>query len=146
MKENEILGNNKEHPEHYEVLSGLSLLISRSGKNRKTEGLQGKKVKKTTSCNTDLCVTQGRLFLIFSWVLSGYQFLPFWKKLRMRGVTLKYLILLPLNCGRGFGGYIVDYAVYALYLVYYSAGGGVKHFIWDSCPVRGHKVAGHNRS
>ena len=26
----------------------------------------------------------------FSWILSGYQFLPFWKKLRMRGVTLKY--------------------------------------------------------
>ena len=60
----------------------------------KTERLrsqQGKnKYKKTTSCNTDLCVTQGRLILIFSWVLSGYQFLPFWKKLRMRGVTLKY--------------------------------------------------------
>ena len=48
------------------MLSGLSLLISRSGKNRKTEGLQGKnKYMKTTSCNTDLCVTQGRLFLIF---------------------------------------------------------------------------------
>ena len=41
-----------------------------------------------------MCVTQGRLILIFSWVLSGYQFLPFWKKLRMRGVTLKYIITL----------------------------------------------------
>ena len=81
------------------MLSGLSLLISRSGKNRKTEGLQGKKVKKTTSCNTDLCVTQGRLILVFSWVLSGYQFLPFWKKLRMRGFTLKYLRFIPtLKC------------------------------------------------
>ena len=94
MKESEIVGKNEEYPVHYEVLSGLSLLISRSGKNRKTEGLQGKKVKKTTSCNTDLCVTQGRLILIFSWVLSGYQFLPFWKKLRMRGVTLKYIMTL----------------------------------------------------
>lgn len=91
MKESEIFGNNEEYPEHYEVLSGLSLLLSRSGKNRKTEGLQGKKVKKMTSCNTDLCVTQGRLILVFSWVLSGYQFLPFWKKLRMRGFTLKYV-------------------------------------------------------
>ena len=44
---------------HYEVLSGLSLLISRSGKNRKTEVLQGKnKYKKTTSCNTDVCYTR----------------------------------------------------------------------------------------
>ena len=59
-------------------------------KTERRKGLQGKKSqKKTTSCNTDLCVTQGRLILIFSWVLSGYQFLPFWKKLRMRGVTLK---------------------------------------------------------
>ena len=54
--------------------------------------------------------------------------------------------LFPLNCGRGFGGYIVDYAVYALYLVYYSAGCGVKHVIGDSRPVRGHKIACHNRS
>lgn len=32
-----IDGKNEEYPVHYEVLSGLSLLISRSGKNRKTE-------------------------------------------------------------------------------------------------------------
>lgn len=63
---------------HYEVLSSVSLLFSRSGKNRKTEVIaRENKYKKTTSCNTDLCVTQGRLILIFSWVLSGYQFLPF---------------------------------------------------------------------
>ena len=97
---------------HDEVLSSVSLLISRSGKNRKTEGLQGKKSqKKTTSCNTDLCVTQGRLILVFSWVLSGYQFLPFWKKLRMRGVTLKYLVLFPLDRSGGFGGNIVHNAI-----------------------------------
>lgn len=141
-----IMGKNEEYPVHYEVLSGLSLLISRSGKNRKTEGLQGKKVKKTTSCNTDLCVTQGRLILVFSWVLSGYQFLPFWKKLRMRGFTLKYMKSFPLNSRGGFGGYVVDYAVYALNLVYYAAGGGVKDVVGDSRPVGGHKVAGHNRS
>ena len=71
-----IDGKNEEYPEHYEVLSGLSLLISRSGKNRKTEVLQGKnKYKKTTSCNTDLCVTQGRLirdFLGFSQDINFY--------------------------------------------------------------------------
>ena len=37
-----IDGKNEEYPVHYEVLSSVSLLFSRSGKNRKTEGLQGK--------------------------------------------------------------------------------------------------------
>ena len=41
MKESEIVRKNEKYPVHYEVLSGLSLLISRSEKNRKTEGLQG---------------------------------------------------------------------------------------------------------
>ena len=71
------MGKNEEYPEHYEELSGLSLLFSRSEKNRKTEGLQGKKVKKTTSCNTDLCVTQGRLILIFSGFSQDINFYPF---------------------------------------------------------------------
>ena len=53
---------------------------------------------------------------------------------------------LPLNSRGGFGGYVVDYAVYALNLVYYAAGGGVKDVVGDSRPVGGHKVAGHNRS
>ncbi len=34
MKEFEIGGKKEEYPENYEVLSGVSLLISRSGKNR----------------------------------------------------------------------------------------------------------------
>ena len=78
MRYSGIDGKNEEYPVHYEVLSGLSLLFSRSGKNRKTEVIaRENKYKKTTSCNTDLCVTQGRLILIFSWVLSGYHILPF---------------------------------------------------------------------
>ena len=48
-----IDGKNEEYPVHYEVLSGLSLLFSRSGKNRKTEVIaRENKYKKTTSCNT----------------------------------------------------------------------------------------------
>lgn len=52
---------------HDEVLSSVSLLISRSGKNRKTEGLQGKiSQKKTTSCNTqNVCYTRSFDFAIF---------------------------------------------------------------------------------
>ncbi len=42
MKDNEIGGKKEEYPENYEVLSGLSLLISRSGKNRNTEVISRK--------------------------------------------------------------------------------------------------------
>ena len=56
MKENEILGNNEEHPEHYEVLSGLSLLISRSGKNRKTEVITRDNKYKKRPYVTRMCV------------------------------------------------------------------------------------------
>ena len=120
---------------HDEVLSSVSLLISRSGKNRKTEGLQGKKSqKKTTSCNTDLCVTQGRLILVFSWVLSGYQFLPFWKKLRMRGVTLKYLVLFPLaleNCNLNNFVWVFLHTLSGVFRL--SAKYGLSRFLLSSC-------------
>ena len=56
MKENEILGNNEEHPEHYEVLSGSSLLISRSGKNRKTEVITRENKYKKRPYVTRMCV------------------------------------------------------------------------------------------
>ena len=63
------------------------------------------------------------------------------KTLENKGFSGKWR-LLPLNSCRGFGGYIVDYAVNALDLVYYAAGGGVKHLIRDARPVCRHKVAG----
>ena len=52
----------------------------------------------------------------------------------------------PLYSRGGFGGYVVDNAVYALNLVYYAAGGGIENIIRYSRPVGGHKVAGHNSS
>ena len=42
LKNKGIIRNSQKYQKHYEVLSSVSLLISRSGKNRKTEVLQGK--------------------------------------------------------------------------------------------------------
>ncbi len=50
---------------HYEVLSSVSLLFSRSGKNRKTEGLQGKKVKRKRPHVTRICVLHKVVYLLF---------------------------------------------------------------------------------
>ena len=65
MKESEIVGNNEEYPVHYEVLSGLSLLISRSGKNRKAEGLQGKNKYKKRPHVTRICVLHKVVYFLF---------------------------------------------------------------------------------
>ena len=82
MKESEIVGKNEEYPEHYEVLSGLSLLISRSGKNRKTEGLQGKKVKRKRPHVTRNWVLHKVVdflfFLGFSQDITFYPFEDMW--------------------------------------------------------------------
>ena len=56
MRYSGIDGKNEEYPVHYEVLSGLSLLFSRSGKNRKTEVLQGKISIKKRPHVTRICV------------------------------------------------------------------------------------------
>ena len=78
LKESEIVGKNEEYPEHYEVLSGLSLLISRSGKNRKTEVITRENKYKKRPYVTRMCVLHKVIFLILSWFFSGYQLLPFW--------------------------------------------------------------------
>lgn len=104
MKESEIVRKNEEYPVHYEVLSSVSLLFSRSGKNRNTEVIAREKSRKKRPYVTRICVLHKVKFLIFSWFISGYHILPFWKKLMMRGVTLKYLISFPLNSAYGLGG------------------------------------------
>ena len=53
-----IQRKNEEYPVHYEVLSGLSQFSHEVEKTERRKVLQGKKSqKKTTSCNTGLCVT-----------------------------------------------------------------------------------------
>lgn len=50
--------------------------------------------------------------------------------------------LFPLYCCRRFGGYVVNYAVYALDLVDDAHGHFIEHLVRDSCPVGGHEVRG----
>ena len=103
------------------VLSGLSLLISQSGKNRKTKGLQGKnKYKKTTSCNTDLCVTQGRLFAIFLGSLRISIFALLEETHNERGYP-EISKLFPLHCGKasfGFNRYIFNHYILSFFVIY----------------------------
>ena len=77
MRYSGIDGKNEEYPVHYEVLSGLSLLISRSGKNRKTEVIARENKYKKRPYVTRNCVLHKVAFLILSWFFSGYQLLPF---------------------------------------------------------------------
>ena len=71
MKESEIVGNNEEYPEHYEVLSGLSLLISRSGKNRKTEVITRENKYKKRPYVTRMCVLHKVVdFAIFGSIIN----------------------------------------------------------------------------
>ena len=77
MRYSGIDGKNEEYPVHYEVLSGLSLLISRSGKNTKTEVISRENKYKKRPYVTRNCVLHNVAFLILSWFFSGYQLLPF---------------------------------------------------------------------
>lgn len=100
MKESEIVGKNEEYPVHYEVLSGLSLLISRSGKNRNTEVItRENKYKKKTLCNTDVCVTQGHI----SYFILAFLTISHFTLLRICGVALKYVNYSNSIVPTGFG-------------------------------------------
>ena len=48
--------------------------------------------------------------------------------------------LFPLDCCGGFGGYVVDDAVYALDLVYNAHGDLIEHVVGYARPICGHKV------
>lgn len=54
--------------------------------------------------------------------------------------------LFPLDCCGGFGGYVVDDAVYALDLVYDTHGDFIEHVIGNACPVGSHEVGRCNRA
>ena len=72
-----IQRKNEEYPVHYEVLSSVSLLFSRSGKNRKTEVITRENKYKKRPYVTRMCVLHKVIFLILSWFFSGYHILPF---------------------------------------------------------------------
>ena len=90
-----IVGKNEEYPVHYEVLSGLSLLISRSGKNRNTEVIAREKSRKKRPYVARSCVLHKVIFLILSWFFSGYHILPFWGYVGLPWNTPQ---LFPLFC------------------------------------------------
>ena len=52
----------------------------------------------------------------------------------------------PFHRGGGFGGYVVDYAVYGFYLVRYAAACFIKYVIGYARPVRSHKVVRRDRA
>ena len=101
--------------------------------------------QKATLCNTELCVTQGRFscFFLVSLRISIFTLL---EEIEDERGYPEIILSFPLYSRGGFGGYVVDNAVYALNLVYYAAGGGIENIIRYSRPIGGHKVAGHNRS
>ena len=52
------------------------------------------------------------------------------------------LLLFPLNRGRRFAAYIVNYAVDAFDFVDDAVGDAAEQRVWQFCPVCGHEVAG----
>ncbi len=86
-----------------------------------TNTFQEKISIKKTLCNTGLCVIQGR----FSYYILVFLRISTFTLFRISGVTLKYLVLFPLNCANWLRREVQKYTINTINLV----GNSISNFV-----------------